>query len=422
VARAGFGIFYTPAMEFGDYQGLSLDGFSQSTPYVGSVDGVTPANLLSNPFPTGLLQPAAKSAGGATYVGQTISAVLRHRPTPYVEQWTANLQYEIANTVIQAAYVGNHGLKLLFGSAFELNQLPPADLALGNALLAPVKNPFLGIITTGSLSGPTIPYGQLLRPFPEYTGVEQVQNTGGSSSYNALQLSANRRFSNGLQFLVSFTWSKYLDNTEGPEGWTNGQAQSVQNWYDTSLEKSLFINDIPRSLVMSYVYELPVGKGKKLAPKNKFVDGAIGGWQVSGISSFKDGFPLTVTNATNNTNSFGGNQRPNIVGNVGVSSPTIYQWFNTAAFAQPAAFTFGNSPRTLGYLRSQGTINTDASLQKYWRLWNETSKLQLRAEFYNLFNRTQFFAPGTTFGTSSFGVVPGALPARSIQFGMKLYW
>lgn len=422
VARAGFGIFYTPAMEFGDYQGLSLNGFTQTTPYVGSVDGVNPTNLLSNPFPTGLLQPPGKSAGGATNVGQNVNAVLRNRPTPYVDQWTVNLQYEVANTVLQAAYVGNHGVKLPFGSSFELNQLPPSDLSLGNALLQEVPNPFYGIITSGQLSGKTIPYGQLLRPFPEYTGVEQVQNPGGFSWYNALQFSANRRFSNGLQFLVSFTWSKYLDNTEGPEGWTNGQAQSVQNWYDTSLEKSLMINDIPRSLVMSYVYELPVGKGKKLATKNKLADGVVGGWQVAGISSFKDGFPLTVTNATNNSNSFGGNQRPNIVGNPGLSNPTIYQWFNTAAFAQPAPFTFGNAPRTMGYLRAQGMINTDATLQKYFQLWNEASRLQLRAEFYNLFNRTQFFAPGTTFGTSTFGVVPGALPARSIQFGLKLYW
>ena len=261
-----------------------------------------------------------------------------------------------------------------------------------------------------------------MRPFPEYTGVENVQPPAASSSYNAAAISANHRFSNGIQFLVSYTWSKYLTNNEGPEGWTNGQAQSVQNWYNNALEKSLMLDDIPRSLVASYVYELPVGAGRKLAPSNKLVDGIVGGWQVAGVSSFKDGFPLTVTNATNNTNSFGGNQRPNVLGNPTLSNPNIYQWFDTADFAQPAPFTFGDAPRTLPYLRAQGTINFDMTLQKYWRLWTETSKLQLRAEFYNLFNRTQFFAPGTTFGTSSFGVVPGALPARSIQFGMKLYW
>jgi hypothetical protein len=423
VLRAGFGMFYTPAMEFGDYQGLTLNGFSQTTPYVGSIDGVTPQNLISNPFPTGLLQPTGAAAGGATNVGQSVNAVLRTRPTPYVEQWTANFQYEIApHTILQAAYIGNHGVKLTFNTTSEMNALPPAYLALGNALLQQVPNPFQGVITSGSLSGPTIAYGQLLRPFPQYTGVENAQAPSAFSNYQALMLSANRRFNNGLQFLASFTWSKYLTNSEGPEGWTNGQAQSVQNWYDTSLEKSVMSDDIPRSLVLSYIYELPVGKGKAVAPSNKIVNAIVGGWQVSGVSSFKDGFPLSVTNATNNSNSFGGGQRPNITGNPTLSNPNIYQWFNIGAFQQPAPFTFGNAPRTLSYLRSQGTINTDASLQKYWQLWNEASKLQFRAEAYNVFNRTQFFAPNTTFGASNFGSIPGALNARSIQVALKLYW
>ncbi|MGA8596393.1 MAG: TonB-dependent receptor [Bryobacteraceae bacterium] len=422
VFRAGYGMFYTPAMEFGDYQGLSLNGFSQTTPYVGTLDGVTPQNLLSDPFPTGLLAPVGKANGAATNVGQSIDAVFRQRGSPYVQQWTANIQYQLGNTLLQAGYIGNHGVKLLFGTTYELDALPPNDLALGNQLLQPVANPFYGIITSGSLSGKTIPYGQLLRPFPEYTGVEDVQPTTASSSYNALVLSANHRFSNGIQFLVSYTWSKYLTNSEGPEGWTNSQAQSVQNWYDSSLEKSVMSDDIPRSLVASYIYELPVGKGRHFAPPNRVVDGIIGGWQVAGISTFKDGFPLSITNATNNSNSFGGNQRPNIITNPNLSNNSIYEWFNVAAFAQPAPFTFGDAPRTLPYLRAQGTINTDLTVQKYWGLWNESSRLQLRGEFYNLFNRAQFFAPGTTFGTSTFGVIPGALAARSIQIGMKLYW
>ncbi len=422
VIRAGYGIFYTPAMEFGDYQGLSLNGYSQTTPYIGTLNNVTPQNLLSNPFPNGLLAPVGQAGGGSTNVGQNINAVLRTRPTPYVQQWTANVQYQAGNTVFQAAYIGNHGTKLLFGETYELNQLPTQYLALGNQLLQPVANPFQGLISSGSLSGPTIPYGQLLRPYPEYTGVENVQPPAASSTYNALGLSANHRFSNGLQFLVSYTWSKYLANNEGPEGWTNGNANSVRNWYNNSLEKSLMIDDIPRALVASYVYELPVGKGRAYAPGSKVLDAAIGGWQIAGVSSFKDGFPLSIADATNNTNSFGGNQRPNVSGNTAAAKQSIYTWFNTQAFTQPNAFTFGNAPRTTGYLRAQGTLNFDMTLQKYWQLWNEASRLQLRAEFYNLFNRTQFFAPGTTFGTSTFGVVPGALPARSIQFGLKLYW
>ncbi|HJY06125.1 MAG TPA: hypothetical protein VJ323_07395, partial [Bryobacteraceae bacterium] len=137
---------------------------------------------------------------------------------------------------------------------------------------------------------------------------------------------------------------------------------------------------------------------------------------------FKDGFPLPVTAANNNTNSFGGNQRPNVSPDTGVAHQSIYEWFNTAAFTQPAPFTFGNAPRTAGYIRAQGTLNQDATLQKYWQMWNESSKLQFRAEFYNLFNRTGFYAPNTTFGNADFGTISGAFPGRSIQLALKLYW
>jgi hypothetical protein len=313
-------------------------------------------------------------------------------------------------------------VKLPFTSAFQRNQLRPELLSLGDKLLEPVANPFYGIITVGSLAGQTIPRGQLLRPYPQYTSVAEAQPPAGGSSYNALVLSANRRFSNGLQFLVSFTASKYLTNTEGNEGWTNGTAQNVRNWYDISLEKSLMINDIPKSLVVSYIYELPVGNGKKLAPDNKILEAVVGGWQIAGVSTFKSGFPLSISAATNNTNSLGGNQRPNLTGDPRLSNPTIDRWFNTDAFSQPPPFTFGNVPRTASYLRSQGINNFDTTLQKYWKLWGEQSRLQLRAEFYNLFNRTGFYAPNTTFGNPTFGIISGALPARSIQLGMKLYW
>jgi hypothetical protein len=169
------------------------------------------------------------------------------------------------------------------------------------------------------------------------------------------------------------------------------------------------------------IYDLPVGNGKKVALQNRFVNTVAGGWQLSGISTFKDGFPLTFY-AVDNTNSYGGYQTPNLIGDPRVDHQTPDRWFNTAAFAQPAPFTFGNVPRTTPYIRSHGTNNFDAALQKNWRLWSESSRLQFRAEAYNLFNRTSFYAPDTIFGDRSFGQVTQALPARSLQFGMKLYW
>ena len=182
------------------------------------------------------------------------------------------------------------------------------------------------------------------------------------STYHAMNLSLQRRFSSGLQFLVTFTASKYLSTPEGNEGWAAGGAQVVRNWYDTSLEKSLMSNDIPKSFVASYIYELPIGKGKKLNPGNKVVDGIIGGWQLTGVFTAKDGFPLAMTTTTNNTNSFGGNQRPNIVGDPSISNPGIDKWFNTAAFVQPAAFTFGNAPRTMPNLRCSGNHQLGTAL------------------------------------------------------------
>ena len=202
--RAGFGLFYTPAIEFGDYEGLSLNGFTETTPFVGSVDGITPASLLRDPFPNGLVLPPGKTDGALTNVGLSTNAVQRDRPTPYVEQWTLALDSQLPyQTSLEAAYIGNHGVKLPYG-LFQMNQLPPQYLALGLQLLDPVANPFYRLVDVGPLSGPTIPRGQLLRPYPQFDSVMAVQPPAGSSTYHALAISLNRRMATGLQFLVLF--------------------------------------------------------------------------------------------------------------------------------------------------------------------------------------------------------------------------
>ncbi len=429
VMRGGFGIFYMTAIEFGlnplsETQGLALNGFTQFTPYVGTLDGFTPLNQLRNPFPVGLLLPTGKTLGDRTFAGLPVNVVERDRPTPYVEQWTLGLQYQLeANTVLEAVYVGNHGVKLPFGPSFQRNQLPPELLKLGNALFDLLPNPFSGLIPAGPVAYSEVPRGQLLRPYPQFDAVLAVQPPAGMSTYHALTLSANRRFSHGLHFQVSFTGSKYLTNTEGPEGRvTQSQSIQVRNFYDTALEKSLMNDDIPRSLVISYIYELPVGPGKRFVPPGRVANAVVGGWQVSGISTFKSGFPIGIISVVNNTYSLGGNQRPNVVGNPRLEHPTPDQWFNITAFAPPAPFTFGNAPRTMPYLRAHGTNNFDFSVQKYWGLWKEQFRLQFRTEFFNLFNRATFYNPWSFFGDPNFGRVLQAYPARSIQLGLKLSW
>ncbi len=425
VMRAGFGIFYTPAIEIGGYQGLDLYGFTQTTPYVGTVDGITPVNLLSNPFPGGLIQPPGKSQGALTNVGLGIDAVAGYRPTPYVEQWTYGLQYQITpNNMIEAAYVGNHGVKLTFGG-LPGDQLNPQYLSMGNALFNPVANPFYGHIAASAcgLNEPTVPQAQLLLPYPEYCGVNLVQNPGASSSYNALELTFTHRWSQGLQFVASFTGSKYLSNSEGWEAWTLPGSATVRNYYDLAAEKSLDGDDIPKSLVLNYIYQLPVGRGRHFgAAMSSPLDAIVGGWQVSGITTLKDGFPLSIGADVNNTGSFGGSQRPNLVGNPHVPNPTLDRWFNTAAFAQPPAFTFGNVPREMPNLRAPGTDTTDLGLEKWFNIWDEKLRLEFRAEAYNVFNQPQFFAPDTNLGDPTFGMITAAYPGRSIQFALKVYW
>jgi hypothetical protein len=425
VMRGGFGMFYIPAMEFGDYQGLTLNGFSETTPYVGTVDGITPVNLLSNPFPTGLLLPPGNSQGALTNVGFSTPAIERYRPTPYIEQWMYGIQYQISpNNMLDVSYVGNHGVKLALETTAPFDMLPTANLALGTGLLQQVPNPFFGHLTSSGcgLNSATVQRGQLLLPYPEYCGVNDAQVPGGRSSYNALQINFTHRWSSGMQLLLSYTNSKYLDDSSGAEGWTSGSSANYETIYNMRNEYSLDIDDLPQSFVASYIYQLPVGKARRFGSNlSGPIDALVGGWQVSGITTAKSGFPLGITAASDNLNNFGGAQRPNLRGNPHLAKPAIQEWFNTAAFAQPAPFTFGNVPRTMPTLRAPGLYNWDIAGQKYWA-FGEKARLEFRAEFFNAFNWVNLYAPSTSFGSPGFGTVTDAYPARDIQFALKLFW
>ena len=422
VLRTGFGIFFLP-----NYTTWSMptQGFSQTTPFVGTVNGITPQNLLSNPFPSGVINPPGNSLGGLTNVGLGVSAVGRLRTSPYVQQWTFGFQYALSqNDSFEISYVGNHGVKLPYSDT-QLNQLAPQNLTLGNALLQSVPNPFYGIIPSSScgLDQATVPRAQLLRPYPQYCSVDQLQTLGASSWYHAMTVEYNHHFSHGLQVLASYTWSKYLDNSQGTQQWTSGPASSVRNWYNLSAEKSVDGNDVPHSVVMSFVEELPFGKGRAVGSNwGPVTNGVLGGWQVSSVISLKSGLPLGIVAANNNTNSFGGGQRPNITGDIGArpqNADKVNEWFNIAAFAQPAPFTFGNAPRFLTSPRGPGLNTWDIGIDKSFPIW-ERVNLQFRSEFFNAFNHPNFYLPNTTFGDPAFGSLNQALPARDIQFALKL--
>ena len=230
--------------------------------------------------------------------------------------------------------------------------------------------------------------------------------------------------------MVAYTHSKLISDTDTVTSWLEaGGTGGIQDWNNLKLEKSLASFDTPQRLIVSYVLDVPVGKGRKyLTNANGFVNGAIGGWGVEGVTTLQSGFPLHLTTNTNNSNSDGsGSQRPNVVSgcNAGMSgsiTSNLNEYFNTACFTQPAPFTFGDESRNDPHLRSPGMANWDFSAFKNFALSPEDKvDLQFRAEFFNIFNRVQFGYPGQALGASNFGVITSQLNSpRLVQFALRL--
>lgn len=422
VARAGYGIFFDRTTYASPLVGT--DGFSVTTPWVTTLDsGRTPNAYLSNPFPQGILPLTGSSGGAATNVGVGLSGFLKSRPTPYIQQYSFDLEYQLGrNTLAEIGYTGTQGRKLLYGYGVQLNQLPDEYLAMGSQLLEQVSNPFYGTITSGSLSAQTVQRGQLLRPFPQFTSVSATLMPGASSSYNALVTRLSQRFAHGLTLELSYQFSKALDNSS--ESGSPGLVDGARDFNNLSLERSISSHDVPHSFAAAFVVPLPFGHGRALGSNwPKVVNAILGGWETSGIYGFSSGLPSHFT-APNNTNSFGGNQQPNVsnMNEVPAAHRTIDTWFNTGAFSQAAPYTFGNAPRWFTNVRFSSRNNVDMALVKTFRPV-ERVRIQFRSEFFNALNRTQFGWPDTGLGSNTFGQVtstaPGASP-RNIQLGLRV--
>lgn len=426
VLRGAYGIFYPAQMSLA--VDANLNGFSQSTPWVSTAsNGVNIIDPASQAFQNGLLPLQGNSLGPLTNVGQNVNAIQHNWRSPYVQNWSLGLQYALTSAdTVEAQYVGNHGIKLPVSGSVNINQIPDSDLSLGaSALTTQVANPYAGLITSSScgLDQPTIQYGQLLRPFPEFCGVNSQQLPVGFDTYNALMLTWTHRFSHGLQLLASYTRSKWLDDTTGNAAWSWGASNNqFRDNNNITLDKSVDASDIPNSLVVSLIYELPIGRGKAVGSNvNRVVDAIAGGWQIAGIGTFRSGVPLSITSNQNTTFSFGGNQNPDLLRNPTISNPSVNGWFDTTAFAYAAPLTFGTSPRNNSQLRGPGTNNWDLSLQKYFSL-TERFRLQFRAEFFDAFNHPRFLNPDTGLGDPAFGTIQGAFAPRDVQLALKLTW
>lgn len=411
--RTGYGITFVPTTS--RYVNNSNQGFASTTTFFSSVDGVTPVGVLRDPFPSGVVRPPGARAGLATSVGESFGTLLRNDPVGYSQQWSANLQFEpFQNLLIDAAYAGSKGTAL--PAPYNMNQLDTRLLSQGATLLQQVPNPFRPFASPGTLSGANTTRLQLQRPFPQYTGLTNNLGGVGSSTYHSFQLKVNKRLSRGFSILGSYTNGKILTDTAPFLTSFLDPAPGFQDVYNRRLDRALATQDISQRLAISYVWEIPFARGA--APRA--VKLALGGWQLNGITTFQSGQPLVIGNAVP-TNS--GATRPHNLGRSAAKSGPVHErltaYFDTTAFAAPGPFEFGTTGRTLPDVRTDGVRNFDLSLFKNFAV-TEKSTLQLRAEFFNVFNTVRFDGPNGTFGNPGFGSINAQenLP-RNVQLALR---
>ncbi len=430
VIRAGGSINYLPEDGAIGSSPFGSPVNSTTTSWVPSVNGagLVPFATLSNPFPNGIsIPPQTSPTYQQVLLGLSVSSTVPNNPYAYTEQYNFGIEHEMpGGAVLDVSYAGLHGVHLY--QTRQLDQLPDQDLALGTQLLQSVPNPFYGQVATGTLASSTVTYGQLLRPYPQYTGFSETAVGGANSSYNALQAKLEKRFKHGGTVLASFTKSKLISNVEQLANYSNLPAgvSTFQDYNNLKAEKSLAGFDYPETLVVSYVYDLPFGRGQTfMSGVSGPLDKLIGGWGFNGITTLQAGSPLTFSTSVNNTNSYGGGLRPNVTAGCdksisGSAQSRLNEWFNTSCFTAPPAFTFGSESRTDPNLRSAGVNNFDFAVFKDTSI-TERFKLQFRTEVFNLFNRVLFQVPNMQQGSSTFGVVTSqANNARLIQLALRL--
>lgn len=430
VLRGGYGILYAP-LRYDPVAALA-PGYTQGNSYVASADNnQTPANTLSDPFPTGLLKPAGNSAGLLTGVGNAVTSYDQNLHAPRVQQFSFGVERELPGHIaLEASYIGTRGANLspspTGSNAVNINQLDPSNFTLGSALSDQVANPYYVAGGAGILGQTTIARSQALRPFPQFTGVNLFLSSA-HSDYNALLLKAEKRAGHGLNLVTSFTWSRNRDSSFG----TANSIQSPgvvapQNAYDLEAEYSYAVNDVPYRFVAGVLYDLPFGAGERFKTGSRWSDQIIAHWQLNVLPTFQSGFPVAIHQTSNPNSSIAGNgvERPNLNRGVALgTSGSLYErlngYINPAAFTASGAYSFGDAPRTLA-LRGPGYENWDISLFKSVPI-RDRANVQFRAQAFNAFNTPQFGGPNTAFGSSNFGKITAqANFPRYLQLGLHI--
>ncbi|MHB1935209.1 MAG: TonB-dependent receptor [Acidobacteriaceae bacterium] len=385
--RGGFGLYtylWTGDRYFNGAPGMGTSSSGGLTDFA----QISPVFLLdsSNP-PLNYVQASRASDG---YNGQNVNYDPVHTPVPIERQYTLSVQRQLNDiTVAEVAYVGNVTQNLSF--PVDYNQIPASQLG-------PNGTP----------------------PYPQFLNIGG-DKFNGSSNYNSLQASVQRQYRNDLTYNVNYTWSKLMDDQDMAGGGGNAGPQPYQHAYHPALNYGPSNYDITNALKISFVYQLPVGVGHRWLNHQGVLNSVLGGWQVSSIIVKQSGLPYTVTvGSANETGAQGGSWYPNVVGNPHLSHPTIHEWFNPAAFAIPAPYTFGNSTRNS--LRGPGLTGVDMTVAKNipFTALGEPMNMMLRIDALNVFNHTVFGNPDAQIGTSGAGQISGTqIGPRTIQVGAR---
>lgn len=384
VLRGSFGIFFD-----------SWAGVTQSSQNLGHTWPDVGRRLSSNLNLSTTSQPVPTISGKNPFPSATTPA-----PTPFNDgaffidpdfqngkslQWNFGIQHQLGSSeLISVNYVGSTNTRLPLGGFYNV----AADAAPGSATAR--------------------------RPFP-YIAPTNFDRSWARSNYHSLQAQWRRRFATGFAYLVNYTWSKSI--SVGCDGFFGVEGCAVQDPYHFNNERSVAGTDLTHILNASATYELPFTKSSSRAVRI-----IAGGWQLNTIATLHSGQPFTVNMNGDiaNTGNQNGYMRPNVVGDPRLDNPSVSRWFNTSAFAAPAAFTFGNAGRNV--LRGDGAVNFDLSLFRSFPLpLREGSRLQFRAEAFNIFNHVRYANPVSNLSAANFGsVLSTASRERQLQLGVKV--
>lgn len=409
VVRGGYGIGYIYFNRLGsaDVLGTNFPIITRAAIAQNAPDPITNPRCTGNNF-AGCFRTTQD--GYPSGLPNNVTLFIPHDiKTGMIQNWQVSVQHEIfKDTILDIAYVGNKASNLVILADYnQARPLTEAELALPAA------------------QRPTL---QARRPIQGFGSISAVLPEG-FSNYNALQVKLEKRFSKGLYLLNSFTWSKAIDNASQVLEEPNGNTGNPQNVYNIAADKGIGAYDQPFNNTTSFVYELPVGRGRWLGnDMNAILDGIIGGWVLTGVNTMTSGQPVTFrytpSPVTNNLPSFlgGTSLRPNLIcdpTNRGDRSNPTTDYFIRACLGTPTLTSpFGTAGRNIA--RSDNFFQVDLAIQKRFRLpITEQTRLEFRAEFFNLLNKTNFQAANSNIVSPAFGTISSTFPARQIQLALK---